>query len=905
MSQKELYRLLREARAQKDDAACVRILTQIVQADPQDTSAAVQLTELKKHAEKKAASGANSQTKELFRKLRSAIVEHDDDAAYRIVLDVLKIDPQNRDAEIQKVEIGKRLAKRAAAPLKDMVEKGEPAAVAALVKKLRSYAEEGYLQTLPEYAPAAYMADNFLKQQAQHELEKNYAEWVLIQDLPAREKQARRMEKQAMEAGAEFSQDQREALFKVHAEWEAHCHRQQQLERLQELQQNYEDICIELKRSKKYADAALALSACLESLASVKELPEAADFTARVESKCERVKKQQELLLLKRKVRRKIAAAVVLILLTVAGFCGYAYDHVGEMNHRLNTALAAHQAESVRAQVNVNPYLVRVCCIINSDYAATLNKCRKYLNDWGKTRRSYGDCVYQMQLMQDAVTMENLAKLLSLLMTSDTLEEKLAKEYSDAPTHEQIMQKESFINALGQLRDHAMEQFKNPPQQASPEQLCLLYREYVAFRQAMSIKEEEQNLVVNAFDNVLRQRWPFVNSEQELRRHLKEFDSVAVEMELPASMREALCNRITCIQQLKSLPQSENIEEYIGILEASPVIFTFAASPPCAPEQMRQMASFAENPDTAVYLALEKMQAEGKIEPNWRHALDGMSGCRHYLEQVLGVYANGDSYCLGQPLPASLNNVVERMTSGKDAPIWRNDYKSISDGKNVYIGRVSSINNKYQVIIFNSSGEEKRRIRDITSVNGAPVKVRLSDLRTKCLMKSFELRSGNYTPADLFRAIAGTDAGQYPLSARAYLFGLAVDMVKMTPNQFLSGSLLSPSLRKDMRHYKELAMKDNIREGCWMEPHSVATERMWQDFFSSVKSHEYKTEIVKNLRDILKRKIVFAAYVDEKRNLCYLKTARPDEKLYYVSNNELLPYDVHAVAPFTPLFALR
>lgn len=902
MAQKELYRLLREARAQKDDAACVRVLMQIVAADPQDAGAAAQLADLKKHMETAGGSRSNAQTKALFRELRQAVVAHDDESAYRTVQKILELDPQNKDAEVQKKEIGMRLAKQAAEPLSRLVENGDVAALVALVRRLRGYAGESFLQNLPEYSPAAYMADSHMKQEAAKQLEQAYAALQQITALSDREKAARGMEKNAMEAGVSFSQEQRSTLAAIHAEWESHCRTERMKERLSEISEQYAACRDSFRMTKDFAAAIAGLGACAEALAEVSDLPESADLAERVNRRIERVKSQQELHAFKVRMRKRIAVGSVAAVLALTAFCGYAYEHVEEMNARLAEAYEAHRANHIDSQLKTNPFLVKVCCFINSDYASNVTLCRRWLADWQKLRVTYRDNLHRMQQLKNKIRPENLHEIFELLVRTKEAENRLVKDFCDPPTHEQQMQRDEFLNALSLVQQQALEDFKTIAPGSSVSTLRMRYKDYVSMREALGVPEEENERVVKGFHDALLKNWQDAPSEAVLRKHLREFDEVAADMELPSSMRETLERRLAAFNQLAKLRDCRTVKDYLGKMEAYPEILALVPSA-CTLEQIRGMIEVVSAPEASASLSLEAMLSAGRLPADYRMSLPSNENCYRYLEKVSAVYERGESLYLGQSQPSALDGIIESMsTRGKDSAIWADRYKRISDGTTFYIGVVSTINGKYTVDIMNTSGDSVSRKSNLVPVE-TPSKVQLNDLRSKCMMKNYELRSGLRTPAELMENVARTDAPQYPVFARAYLFGLAVEMAEKLPNGFVSGCWLSQRMQKDIRRFKSLAAKSALREGCWVAPHKVATEREWKEFFASLKHYSYRDEIKASLNDILKKKLELGGYIDETRQLRSFNGSAA--QLFYVKNGRVVPYDATCTIPFTPLFILR
>ena len=127
----ELYKQLRAATVTKDDAAVYSILSQIVAIDPTDADAVSRLATMKKsRAASTPQKKTESITKELYKKYRSACLAHDDNYAYSLLEEILRLAPGDLEAEQQKQSLGKRIASSLASTLTETVNAGDVEGIA-------------------------------------------------------------------------------------------------------------------------------------------------------------------------------------------------------------------------------------------------------------------------------------------------------------------------------------------------------------------------------------------------------------------------------------------------------------------------------------------------------------------------------------------------------------------------------------------------------------------------------------------------------------------------------------------------------------------------------------------------------------------------------------------------------
>ncbi len=899
----------------RNDELALNILTKILTLDPHDQSAAEQLAELKKHIPeptrpKIAASDKNkSLTKDLFRKLRQCIISHDDKGAYNVVVDILKIDPQNKDAELQRKELGMRLATQAAAPLKQLVEQGDKPALAKLVATLREYADDSFLNSISDFSAAAHIVDSEKRRENRRELAEDFDALLQLKNDEAREKAARRFEQKAINFNISLEKHQKRELESIHAVWQEILRIRRLKEMLEEQNVAYAACCDELRRTRNYIAAAPILESCRVALQELLELPEAEALLRTVEKRQERIKA-----LIVSAQRARVAKRMVKILSIVA-LCGvamvllYAYSSVTEMNARLVQLRREKQPQQTEELLNAPT--MGVSCRFSSELAATVKTSRAWVRDWRNSRASY---VAELKKLKDAVQRrdcEHLTALLTQLVKVEEMGAMLANEFNTPPSNEQNMQLADIKTGMQSLVNAALDRYCNVSNSTPLPQLRDMYEEYKLMRGPFAVEEKKQQQICGAFLRVLNNRWNTNAGPKEIERYIKEFDEVAVDMELSPDFRATLVGILEDYKAAAKLPACRSITDYASVILAHPQMTTRLAANGCDSKQIKEVAELVlqSGADLAAERTLISMKQSGKIGGVSDAVIEGMIGSRQYLDALLSVYSKGDSLYLGKGQPSALNTIIDDMTKTPKAAVWGDGYGMVQDYQHskVYVGRVTPVigeTGKYNVVLSREDGTPGERLTNIVTKRPPVMKMRLQDMRKKCGMQRVDLQRGLHTPAELMEKICALTDEDGPVYARVHLFDLAVSMAEKLPDAFVAGYAFSPTMRKDMKSFKDLKQNRVFRAGCWLKGMSLTDVQKWSDFFISCRNHNYTAEIRENLGAVLAKRLEYAGYVNERGEVKYVPSASSKD-LYYVKEGVLKPFAVENAVPFMPLFNIH
>ena len=909
----DLYRNLREARMSRNDAEILRVLQQIVATDPQDRDAAAQLAELKKRMPEqprpKAAADKNYHlTKDLFRKLRHAIIEHDEYTAFRIVEEILAIDPQNKDAEMQKRDLGQRLAAQAARPLKQHLETGDLPAMIALVAELRTYATEDYLETLPDYSAAAYMVNAEHQKKARTGLQEAYNALMQVTGTEARELAAQALERQALENNLSFEPAQRAELEKIHAAWQEVLRIRNMQERLEEQQLAYDDCCKMLRQTKDYAAAIPALDKCIAELSPLTELPEAQALLDTIEKRRQRLQDILTSVNRGKAVKKMVSSSIIALGIGAVAVVGYAYCTANEMNTKLLALRQAKQAQQMQTTLYTQRYIIPIAVRLNSDYAATHKQSQAWLKDWHEAQASYENTLKELKLKVQDSAASDFSQLLTLISKVTALNELLSKEYSAPPTQAQLILQTDLISHVEERKDQELQQYLSIPTSTGLPELRALYAKYKILQRVFPQPEDVQQRVADSFLNVLLARWEDSSSAVAVEQHLREFDEISVEMDLPLDLRNILANRLGEFKNLAQLAHCHTLAEYVALIKEHPILLEFGNNPYSLDSLLQTADTYNRNGgDLVIRQHLQELYDKKRIGGVTKAALQGRIGTQDYLTALREIYFDNASVYMGQPQPASINAYVDAMTQTKKAAAWRKDYSLVEDSNKskVWVGvaqPVKQVQGRYIVNALAEDGKKWVKIADVTSLT-PPVRMSLHKMREQCGMKRIDLQCGLHTPAELMMKIVKLTDADGPVLARAYLFDLVVSMAENLPDAFVGGYGLSDSMRQDIKHFKELKNNRSLSEGCWLKALSIAETRKWQDFFNACRTHDYVREIRGTLDTLSAGRLDFAGYVNEKGVPKLIPSA--SSKLYIIRNGSLEPIEEKTTVPFTPLFNLK
>ena len=286
---KELYRQLRTATLQHDNATAVAVLQQIVQIDPADKKAAEQLKALQgkgKALAPLASAGkkkSNNATGKLYAQFRSACLSRDDVKAFEIIEKILSIAPDDEEAQQQRKELGLRLVKAEAAAFADIIATGNEKAISQQVEHFLNLAEEDDLMPLPDF-PAAYsIHKRYIQKRCMEHLQSLFAELEQLDSAFSREEKATEIEKYAEEHSLTIQQEQNELLTSCHDDWERTCRESEQYETFNQLIGEINSIRSDLETGADLAQLLNRINRVRESMQQLTEVEEVSDTLTRLQ----------------------------------------------------------------------------------------------------------------------------------------------------------------------------------------------------------------------------------------------------------------------------------------------------------------------------------------------------------------------------------------------------------------------------------------------------------------------------------------------------------------------------------------------------------------------------------------------------------------------------------------------
>ena len=213
---KALHAEYRGAMLERDEKKAYKILRRIVEEDPNDSTARIQcdslgrkladrlVAELTKKTEKgevqkalaeleglfppdvldkcddylkikEESSGTSerkrdTRTKELYRRLREALLSRKREEAFDLLEQICNVNPTDGDAQKQKSETGASLSSQYAGEMNRLARAGEILLLCDLMDRMRRWANPSRLSRLDGYRAAAALVDNYRRKQAEKEI---------------------------------------------------------------------------------------------------------------------------------------------------------------------------------------------------------------------------------------------------------------------------------------------------------------------------------------------------------------------------------------------------------------------------------------------------------------------------------------------------------------------------------------------------------------------------------------------------------------------------------------------------------------------------------------------------------------------------------------------------------------
>lgn len=905
---KELYRQLRTATLQHDNATAVAVLQQIVQIDPADKKAAEQLKALQgkgKASAPLASAGkkkSNNATGKLYAQFRSACLSRDDVKAFEIIEKILSIAPDDEEAQQQRKELGLRLVKAEAAAFADIIATGNEKAISQQVEHFLNLADEDDLMTLPDF-PAAYsIHKRYIQKRCMEHLQSLFAELEQLDSAFSREEKATEIEKYAEEHSLTIQQEQNELLTSCHDDWERTCRESEQYETFNQLIGEINSIRSDLETGADLAQLLNRINRVRESMQQLTEVEEVSDTLTRLQ-----ITRKKVLQNIRSKRTRKCIVSCItvlsgLVLFSAAGVVSYAYNQVEERTVELQTALHDKNATAVETLLQ-ELSLIRFCyCQFDTRYAEFHERASRWLEQYHKNTAKIKAFEKWVDTQKDAITLENAKETWQELEKHKLLLMEMEKEYKYKINSELVHKIDLvYTEIIETVKPRAIARFSNPPANATVSELAELYKEYRQSKEDFDIFGDEINKDIQATyrDRLQRILISHGGNMDKLKATVTDIKQHASAMELPSEMLTSMDNILAMVDFINNRPPQlktcYSLSDYIVVLKKYEQALS-SLNLDISLEKLQQLD--AKLPHLMMRRIMNRLAPETKALNN-AEIIKKLTTLRNAYTTRKNLFSNfpGSEY----------SRIVDLMTLPESAPEWSNSYHQAVKGKTVYVGKTYRRDNYTFIQESKSLMGMEAQLWNL----GENVKVTLLThklLREHTGFNRKELQRGSILPTTLMNNLAHADSENYAPLAKAYLFSLCIDLLSLH-DDVTSGKAFSPSLQADINAFAELK-KTLSRKNCalvakcWCKRHSLTVDEKIMQYFKSNGRCDYAEEIVRNINNVLTSKPEFAGYINWERKL-ELGRNYPSENLYYVKNDRFVSASEGGFSPLTPVFFIK
>ena len=869
--------------------------------DPEEQQPAPVAEEPTQPIELQMPNGVSAFARALYRKYDVARAAGRDEECFNIVCQLLKESPQDETLSSLSRFYGKSLYKQAATALPAVLATGNLAQITQLVHKLRQMASEDELSGLVGYRDASERVDAAERKHWHSMMLSALCKMRETSDLRAREDLALSIEMFAQEKRLTFTPEQTALIARVHEDWCRFC-------RMEKIRAEYGKELSAFRAIEKKITLRQDLPHCElelhtrhQATSELKELHEAADLLELIEAQQKKVRT-----ILTAQHRRMIiirtAACIVasIILLTIAAIV-FAYMRAGSLKDSITSGMEEKRVMEVSDLVGGIDPMRGFCQSVHSGYTEALVQADHWLKNYNSYQAQIAAIVPELSEATDMLTNPEVsaAELTAGLVLVDKVrkvEEKLKAEYNTTANKEATILMGKFYDRLAEIRPRVLARFSSPSAEADLDTLKALYAEFLSCTSLLNVTDDEAAIVRAAMQQraaaCLHHLSRLSLEPQQAQSAVDTFDRYADSLPLLPELRADLAAYADQVRAFAALPETlrsvSNLTEFVAALEACRDCY---ATVPQAitPDEVMALNGKEDAAMRAFKLAdFQAVQtypiAADQILPN--------------LQAVKSMYAEGASvFTLARP--ERMDALIDRMLSDRNN-VWKNGLKRAAQDSSIYIGTVSTRGKKTVMTLSNGNGTPGRRkvnLREAAVKELIPVV--LAGQRQAMGFVREDLAAGKLTPARLMHNIARHPEPGCPEQARAYMFGMVVQMAELL-DPYSSGLAFSESMRNDIAAYKSLIELNSLYPGCWFVMHSSTVDKRWREFFEQVASHDYYAEILNAVLPITDSTCAYAGYVSTEGKAVRCKEG--DERLYFIKDGLIVPYEDSAERPYTPLF---
>lgn len=846
----------------------------------------------------------NPITQELRRDLREACLEHDDPRAFAVLEKILALDPHDENALAQKKSIGKRLVEAHAEELSETSRQNDIVPMRQMVSMLRRWADEGTLQRMDGYSVMAARVDEEQKALRRAELTKLLQVLQKTTSVTAREQLAVQAEHKASESGVDFSQEELKLLAAVHSAFRQDETARELAERVHELEEEVSVLLANFKANRHSAPTAdlvkleTRLSEIIVMLSG--ELsgaaPESLQNTVHRLHTLALGEQQQHR---QRKLVKAVCSSIVTgIILSLLGFTAYCYAMVGDATSELEAIRTNKQPIQAREALS-SILMSRIYCAIDEKYAAEYRTLSLWYKKLCQLRVDYRNTLNTLRSFPP-VTPDNIDEYISLLDKTTSLVATAEKDYGDSLGAGSSNIPVELIQPVTNCVKDLLKSYQVIPAALSKEDI-IKRLQHMRNLQRQFRDEERVDIsmipdMVNQYQQALRANLNKL-SKGNLDAAIDFYRRYEGELELPAGWssewEQEKNRRLSIEQKIKSLHSCSSLRQFIDsvreIRTAKPELTN------CCDETL--LIRIADEGQAAV-LRLRVNQLKKEISLN-RGEMNDSQEFAENLDTVYGIYKNKSSLYAGHYTGAN-GRAIENMYE----PLYRTKrpLAIINDRNGEYVAICEHKGSSYLVHMLDCNEHE---VDNFTPQNGKKVSMSAKTHLESMGVARNNLQRGSMTPPEVMGAIARYTNDDFPTYARVYLFKLAVEWIETLP-AMNSGKAFSPSMRKDLKAFKDKVARENIHKGCWFEAHRPEDVASWKNFFARLARADYKKEIISNLQELREVKPEFAGFIDENGKSVTFHGAKG--RLGYFremgDHLELVPMNVAPLPRFTPLFRI-
>lgn len=893
-----LYKELRAALLSRDDVAAMNVLRRIVAINPQDASAARQLAELSakgKPAAPGTKPGPNAITRELYKKYRTACLAHNDTEAFEILEKIIQLDSLDDDAKRQRTEVGKRIASSLEQQLQAAMESGEINQISAVVKKMRSYAADEILMNIGDFAAALslYQADK--NKQLQKQIAEFVAEMSLLTDVEEKQKKALFIERFACDNGVAINSSHASILKQVHDAWK-------ELQQLREQEQQFDELSDEYARIRDLVREQTDLPACRDALMQLRtkvsqltKLDEHAleTFLKRVDLSLEKIRRIRAAAIRKKVLKSALSSMASIVGVSSIVLYGYAHSTADERCAEFVNAVKAKDVKSAQLLLDGIYIMEPIYKLVSSDYDIILNKTR----EWVHTYHQQVDKLKQYKQWLTQHRNHDSESLVGYLKNhvdpACQMLEKLKVEYQYNPPEDLFrLHQEAINDIVGTLKYRYMQ----PPTGTDLHTLAKLYGEYQAYKGIIGFTAEEDATVRKTYLK-LSEEILFLNlySHEAIDNSLSLYHQYKQVLPLTEDVVTRLNDYRKNLEAYTNLPSllasSTGLKDYISKLkQAQSLLQTASVDVPM--KQLEALQSELPTMKTRLYLKKHGINITNTDEMKQKFTL----ARKAYV---------GDGSFFPSYAEADLVRLTNMLTDHR-GPAWSNDYEQLIEKGKVLIGKIAQVNNHLyfrQYLAGDKMSKEKKTLANLTNVRS----LNMSRLSRELSIDRHALLRGKTRPTKLMHTIASSVMDDASPMANAYLFSLTLDLLKSV-HEIENGVCFSKSLQQDMAEWEKLkswlrGKGVHMNDKCWMNPHPLEAQTKIKRFLRGVSGNDYEAEIRDCLAKLENSDCVLVGYFAPSGQMVNIIPA-DNRKLYYVSNDTLVPYQGKAGTPFMPILSV-